>query len=139
MSLNKVLYHYTTSENALKILSSGIIVPSIPYTYLSINLLGGFDVQSPTGPKGAGWVSGRSQFPNIFLTDTPPQQIYTESFGSNHNKDYAFWMTIGDILNQNLSVYQNPSYEYPNIYNILCPNPNVKLDIDPEKIINLKF
>jgi hypothetical protein len=68
------------------------------------------------------------------LTDTPPELIGSGHFGSIAN-DCAFWMTIGDVLAQNMSIYRNPSAEYPNIYNIPCPNIATRLFVDTKKMI----
>lgn len=132
------LYHYTNFDSAARILVSGGIKPSVPNTYLSINLKGEFDEYAPTGPEGAGWISGRSNTPNIFLTNTPPELILSEDFGSNNEKNCVFIITIEDILSQNLVVFQNPSKEYPNIYNVPCQNQNTKLLINKDKIYYLE-
>jgi hypothetical protein len=136
LPLQKVLYHYTSYEKSLEILSSKSIYPSVPGTYLSVNSEGVFDVASPTGPKGAGWISGRSKIPNIFLTDTLPSLLEMEDFGSNHDKYCAFTISVEDIINQNLRVYQNPSKEYSNIFNIPCEKGQ-ELVISPDKILIL--
>ena len=102
-----------------------------------MNLEGKFDYEYPTGPKGAGWIGGRSNTPNIFLTDTSPEFMKIQDFGSNQDKQYAFMITIEDIISQDLRIYPNPSKEYPNIYNIPCITEMTELKINPEKIIRL--
>jgi len=133
----KMLFHYTNRAKGEEIIRTGEIKPSKPRTYLSVNENGDFDSTLPTGPPGKGWISGTSEIPNIFLTDTPPDQIGKKPFGVGPNYcDYSFPITVGEILNQGLRIYKNPSREYPNIYNV--PSPDRRgLKVDVTKILEI--
>lgn len=116
--LPQTLYHYTSEQKALQIRSSGLLAPSAPWLYLSVNLRGVFDSELPTGDPGEGWVSGRSEVPNIFLTDLPTDMVLAAPQGIVAAEEYVVSVPVKRIHAQGLSVFKNPSKEYDHIYNV---------------------
>lgn len=138
LSTDMILFHYTDSRTAQQILRNGRILPSPSMTYLSVNENGSFDESYPTGPKGKGWISGRSYVPNIFLTSTSFIDIDKEPFGlSSLHREYVFQVTISEIERQELRVFKNPSNEYQNIYNVPLRNSQ-SLKINPRNVLHVK-
>jgi len=112
----KTLYHYTTEQGGHAIAKEGLIRPSPPETYLSVNEDGIFDA----GIFGAG-KADRSLTPNVFLTDVPPASIYENLDVLPENKrPPKYVVTIGekDVMRQGFKVYRN--VRDIRVYNVPC-------------------
>ena len=138
--LDLILYHYTDEEHIEKIKESGILKPSKPGEYLSLNINGKFD--EVNSDRRTGLLGGRSETPNIFLTDAKPDEVSIKKSNKNYKTlgatyfiDYAVILTVSDILEQGFKVYKNPSTEY-SFYNVPCPEGST-LKINPDKIIKI--
>jgi hypothetical protein len=135
--LEKILYNYTTRENAENIKKSREIKPSPAGLYLSVNELGKFDYLYSGREKNKVWIDGRSDIPNIFLTDIPPEELTENCLGIGKKPECAFLITAKEIIEQGLNVYQNPGTQYSKFYNV----PTTKgrpIKINPNNCIPVK-